>query len=93
MQGAQFSRHHMPKFGVERAERFIHQERLGFAHDGAPERHPLAIARGQTGHRAVQRCSICKVRATCATRARRSERPTPCVFRGKAMFCLTFMWG
>src|SRR5271170_7781768 len=77
MQGAQFSRHHMPKFGVERAERFIHQERLGFAHDSAPERHPLAIDRSPSDSTDVRRLGWRATRRELSTHSgRRSKERT-----------------
>ena len=39
---------------VERAERLVHEKHLRAAHDGAAERHALAVAAGETGHAAVE---------------------------------------
>ena len=39
---------------VERAQRLVHHEGLGLAHDRAAERDALAVAAGQAGHRAVE---------------------------------------
>ena len=54
VQLAQFVHHQVAEFGVERAERLVHQEAFRPPHDGAAERHALAVAAGQARHRAVE---------------------------------------
>ena len=36
-----------PEVSLEMAERLVHEEHLRRAHDGAAERHPLALAAGE----------------------------------------------
>jgi hypothetical protein len=47
MQIAQLSAHQVAELGVKRAERFVHEKRLGPPHDGAAKRDALAVAAGQ----------------------------------------------
>ena len=47
VQRAQLLAHQLAELGIERAERLVHQERLGAADDGAAERHALAVAAGE----------------------------------------------
>jgi hypothetical protein len=54
VQRAQFLAHQLAKLRVERAQRLVHHERQRLAHDGAPERHALAVAAGQAGHPLVE---------------------------------------
>jgi hypothetical protein len=51
---AQFLGHPLAELGVERAERFVHQEALGVAHDRAAERHALPVAARKPAHRPVE---------------------------------------
>ena len=46
--------HLHPELGVEVGERLVHQEELRRAHDGAAERHPLALAAGERRRAAVE---------------------------------------
>ena len=55
VQFAQFAAHQLAKLGIERAQRLVHQERLGPAHDGAAERHALAVAAGEAADRRSRR--------------------------------------
>ena len=55
LQSGDLAAHLHPQFGVEVAERLIHQEGLGLAHDRATHRHPLALSTGQLGGFAVQK--------------------------------------
>ena len=43
-----------PQLGIEVGQRFVHQEHVGFAHDGAGKRHTLTLPTGQFGRLAVQ---------------------------------------
>ena len=54
VQLAQLAHHQVAELGIERAERLVHQERHRPAHDGAAERHPLAVAAGKAGHRLIE---------------------------------------
>ena len=54
VQLAQLAAHQLAKLGIERAQRLVHQERLGPPHDGAAERHALPVAAGETADAAVQ---------------------------------------
>ena len=47
VQLAQLDAHQLAELGVERAQRLVHQKRLGLAHDRAAERDALAVAAGQ----------------------------------------------
>ncbi len=42
------------QLGVEVGQRFVHQEDLGLADDGAPHRHPLALPARQLGGLAIE---------------------------------------
>ncbi len=54
MQLAQFMHHQIAEFGVERAERLVHEEAFWPPHDGAAERDALAVAAGQPRDRLVE---------------------------------------
>ena len=54
VEGAQLLGHVLAELGVERAERLVHQEGLGLAHDGAAEGDALAVAAGEAADRAVE---------------------------------------
>ena len=54
VQAAQLLAHQLAEGGVERAQRLVHQERLGPADDGAAQRHALAVAAGKAAHRPVE---------------------------------------
>ena len=47
MQLGQRGAHGDPQLGVQVGQGLVHQERLRLADDGAPHRHPLALAAGQ----------------------------------------------
>ncbi|PTX59649.1 hypothetical protein C8P63_11184 [Melghirimyces profundicolus] len=47
MQLADLRPHLHPQFGVQVGQRFVHQEHLGFTHDGPAEGHPLALTPGE----------------------------------------------
>ena len=55
MQRAQFTDHRLAHFGIECAERLVHQETLRLAHDRPPERDALPVAAGKTRHRPVEK--------------------------------------
>ncbi len=55
MQGAKLAAHDVTELAVERAERLIHHESLGLAHDRPAKRHALPVAAGKTGNRFVQK--------------------------------------
>ena len=55
MQRAQFTDHRLAHFGIERAERLVHQETFRLAHDRPPERDALPVAAGKTRHRPVEK--------------------------------------
>ena len=44
----------LAELGVERAQRFVHHEGLGVAHDGAAKGDALAVAAGQAADGAVE---------------------------------------
>ena len=54
MQRPQFAAHHLPKLGVQRAERLVEQKRHRLADDGPAQRNALAVAARKSGNRAVQ---------------------------------------
>src|ERR1700675_2225320 len=54
MQRAQFMDHRLAHFGIERAERFVHQEAFWLAHDGSPKREALPVAAGEARHGPVE---------------------------------------
>ena len=54
VQGPQLAAHEPAELGVERAERFVHEEGHRLAHDRAAERDALAVAAGEAGNRAVE---------------------------------------
>ena len=47
LDGAQFYLHGLAQSFVQRAQRFIQQQQLGLAHQGARQRHALALAAGE----------------------------------------------
>ena len=47
--------HELAHLRVQGPERLVHQERLRLAHDGAPERNPLAVAAGELRHPPVEK--------------------------------------
>ena len=51
MQGAQFQAHQFAELRIECAQRLVHHEGQWLAHDGAPQRDPLAVTAGQTRDR------------------------------------------
>ena len=51
---AEFAHHQVAEFGVEGAERLVHQEGLRPADDGAAEGDALAVAAGQPRGRLVE---------------------------------------
>ena len=86
------SAHVLAEFGVERAERLVHQERLGAADDGAAERHALPVAAGEPADRPVEQMLDARSAATSST----APRPRPAQARltnGKEMFRRTFICG
>ena len=54
VESAELAAHELAHLRVQGAERLVHQERLRLAHDGAPERHPLAVAARQRRHALVE---------------------------------------
>ncbi len=54
MQLHDFQAHRHPQLGVQVRQRFVEQEHLGFAHDGAAHGHALALSAGQRARAAVQ---------------------------------------
>jgi hypothetical protein len=54
VQLAELANHEVTEFGVERAERLVHQEDFRPPHDGAAERDTLAVAAGEPGDRLVE---------------------------------------
>ena len=54
VQTTQLGAHQVAELGIERAERLVHHEGLGAAHDRAPERHALAVAAREALHRPLQ---------------------------------------
>ena len=54
VQLAQLMDHQVAELGVERAERLVHQEAFRPPHDGAAERHALAVAAGKARDRFVE---------------------------------------
>ena len=94
MQGAQFVAHDLPEFGVERAQRLIHQERLRLAHDRAPERDALPVAAGEARHRLVDQTVDAQQLGGCLARGGSARRASmPWHLSGKAMFCRTVICG
>src|SRR5438477_4361701 len=55
MQPAQFMDHRLAHFGIECAERLVHQETFRLAHDRPPERDTLPVAAGKTRHGTVEK--------------------------------------
>jgi hypothetical protein len=55
VQVAQLLGHDLSQLGVERAERFVHQERLGPSHDRPAERDSLPVASGEARDLAGQK--------------------------------------
>src|SRR5262245_8717999 len=54
VQRPELGAHQRSELGIERSERLVHEKGLGAADDGAPERHPLAVAAGESRHGAVE---------------------------------------
>ena len=46
--------HLRPEAGIEIGERLVEQKHVGFAHDGAPDGHALALASGKLSRLAVE---------------------------------------
>ena len=55
VQGAKLAAHELAHLRIQGAERLVHQERLGFAHDGAAQGDPLAVASRQSRHPPVEK--------------------------------------
>src|SRR5439155_13621463 len=55
MQRAQFMDHRLAHFGIECAERLVHQETFRLANDRPPERDALPVAAGKPRHRPVEK--------------------------------------
>src|SRR6185503_19073040 len=55
MQRAQFMDHRFAHFGIECAERLVHQETFRLAHDRPPERDTLPVAAGKTRYGTVEK--------------------------------------
>ena len=94
VQPAQLLAHQLAERGIERAQRLVHQERLGPAHDGAAQRHALAVAAGEAADRPVeQMVDAQELRGLLdpAGGSRRAARPG--AESGKPMFRRTFMCG
>ncbi len=84
VQVAQLAAHEVAELGVERAERLVHQEGLRPAHDGAAERHALAVARGEAETGRSSRWVMRRIRAASSTRALISARRMPWRFEREA---------
>ncbi len=54
MEGPKLAAHQPAEFGVERAERLVHEEGHRLAHDRAAERDALAVAAGKARNRPVE---------------------------------------
>ena len=54
LQSGDLGAHLDAQFGVEVAQRLVHQKRLGLANDGPPHRHSLTLPAGQLGRLAVE---------------------------------------
>ena len=94
VQRAQFMDHRLAHFGIECAERLVHQETFRLAHDRPPKRDTLPVAAGKTRHGTVEKMRKCaKIRATSTTRRSASAAPMPSHFKGKPIFRRTFMCG
>ncbi len=81
------------EFGVEGAERLVHQKAERPAHDGAAERHALAVAAGKARDRFVEQmidaqqlCHLLDALADLALGSALGEQRKP-------MFLRTFMCG
>ena len=87
VQPAQLAAHDVTELRIERAERLVHHERQRPAHDGAAERHALAVAAGQSRDTGRSSNSVIRrMRAASSTRVLISARFTPIETSGKAMF-------
>ena len=78
VQAAQLLAHQLAEGGVERAQRLVHQERLGPADDGAAERHALPVAAGEAADRAGRadgRCAGASPSPRPGGGSRRAARP------------------
>ena len=94
VQIAQLLGHRLAELGVERAERLVHQEGLGPAHDGAAERDALPVAARETGDLARQEVlDAQEPRRLAHLLGAFRSRDTPWHFSGKPMFASTFMCG
>ncbi len=54
VQLAQLLAHQLAEVRVQRAQRLVHQERLGLADDGAAQRHALPVAAGEPADAPVE---------------------------------------
>ena len=54
VQFAQLAAHQPAKLRIERAQRLVHQKRLGPAHDGAAKRDALPVTAGEPADPAIQ---------------------------------------
>ena len=75
---------------VEVRQRLVHQERLGRAHDRAPQRDPLPLTAGQRPRPPLEQLRDPEPRRRAAPRARGSTPfSTCCIFSAKPMFSST----
>ena len=82
------------QLGVEVAERLVEQEHLGIAHDGAAQRHALALAAGELARLAVQQgSSMPRMSAARLMRFSISAFSNFRIFRPNAMLPATLMCG
>ena len=74
-----------PQRGVEVGERLVEEEDPRVAHDGAADRHALALAAGELLRQAVEQVVDLQQLRRLLTRALISSAPAFCSFMPKAM--------
>ena len=88
MQARDLDPHLDAQFGIEVGERFVEQEHLRLAHDGAADGDALALAAGQLPRLALHEFGMRRISAARLTRRCVSALSLPVMRRPKEMFSL-----